>query len=74
MDVSYDLAGLSWVRLTACNEGDDMADSVEEEQMGIGVNLDQHHHAGCDDCEEANNVHDTDAVQDDVARASERLW
>ena len=60
--------------LTARNECDDMADSIKEEEMRIRVDLHQHHNAGCDDCKKADDVHDPNAIQDDVAWASERLW
>ena len=59
--------------LTACNSGEDMSDSVEEEELGRHRSLDKHDDAGRDNCQEANNVHHPDAVEDDVAWSSQRL-
>lgn len=60
-------------RLTARHERDDVADGIEEEEMRVGVDLDQHHDARGDDGQQADDVHDADAVEDDVARAGEGL-
>lgn len=48
-----------------------MADGVEEEELGDDKGLDQHDRAGDNDSYEADNVHDTDDVENDVARPSQ---
>lgn len=50
-----------------------MSDSVEEEELGGHGGLDEHDHTGCDHCQEPDDVHHTDAIQDDVARPGQRL-
>lgn len=60
-------------QLTACHQCDDMADSIEEEEMRVGINLDKHDHTRGDDCEEGDNIGHADAVQDDVAWTGQRL-
>ena len=44
-----------------------MADRVEEEEMRVGRGLDKHANICSYDGQEADNVHDTNAIQDDVA-------
>lgn len=48
-----------------------MADGVEEEELGDYKGLDQHDSAGDDDRYEADNVHDADDVENNVARPSQ---
>lgn len=50
-----------------------MSDSVEEEELGRNGGLDKHDDAGCDDCQESDDVHHADAIEDDVAWPSQRL-
>jgi hypothetical protein len=50
-----------------------MSDCVEEEELGRNGGLDKHDDAGCNDCQESDDVHHTDAVEDDVAWPSQRL-
>lgn len=59
--------------LTACDGSEDMSDGVEEEELGRNGGLDKHDDAGCDDCQESDDVHHADAVEDDVAWPSQRL-
>jgi hypothetical protein len=59
--------------LTACDSGEYVSDSVEEEELGRHRGLDEHDDAGRDDCQEGDDVHHTDAVEDDVAWPSQRL-
>jgi hypothetical protein len=59
--------------LTACDGGEYMGDSVEEEELGRHRGLDEHDDAGRDDCQEGDDVHHTDAIEDDVAWPSQRL-
>jgi hypothetical protein len=58
---------------TACDSGEYVGDSVEEEELGRHRGLDEHDDAGCDDCQEGDDVHHTDAVEDNVAWPSQRL-
>lgn len=51
-----------------------MADGVEEEELGDDKGLDQHDRAGDDDSYKADNVHNTDGVEDDVARPSQGFF
>ena len=53
--------------LTAGDCCEDVADGVEEEELGRHRGLDQHHDAGGDDGHQADYVHDTNAIEDDVA-------
>lgn len=48
-----------------------MADAVEKEELGDYKGLDQHDRAGDDDSYEADDVHDTNDVENDVARPSQ---
>jgi hypothetical protein len=50
-----------------------MGNSVEEKELGCNGGLDEHDDAGGDDCQEADDVHHADAVEDDVAWPSQRL-
>lgn len=50
-----------------------MAQCVEEEKMRVCIDLDQHHNARGDNGYEADDVHDPEAVEDDVAWAGQRL-
>lgn len=59
---------------TAGNQSNDMAESIEEEQVSVGVGLDQHHHTRRDDGEKANNVGHSNAVEDDVASTRQVFW
>lgn len=59
--------------LTACDGSEDMGDSVEEEELGRNGGLDKHDDAGCDDCQKSDDVHHTDAIEDDVTWPSQRL-
>jgi hypothetical protein len=54
--------------LTACNCSENVSDGVKEEELRRNGGL-----AGCDDCQESDDVHHTDAVEDDVAWPSQRL-
>lgn len=58
-------------KLTAQGGGDDMADSVEEEEFGDDEGFDEHREGGDDDGEEADDVHGADDIQDDVAWTSQ---
>ena len=53
--------------LTARDGGEDVSDSIEEEELRRHRSLNKHDNACSNDCKEANDVHDTDAVEDDVA-------
>jgi hypothetical protein len=59
--------------LTARDGGQDMSDSIEEKEPGGHGSLDKHDHAGCDHCQDSNDVHRADAIQDNVARSGQRL-
>jgi len=59
--------------LTACNCSENMSDSVEEEELGRNGGLDKHDDAGRDDCQESDDVHRSNAVEDDIAWSSQRL-
>ena len=50
-----------------------MSDGVKEEELGRNGGLDKHDNAGRDDCQESDDVHHTDAVEDDVAGPSQRF-
>lgn len=50
-----------------------MADRVEEEEMRVGRGLDQHADIRSYDCQEADHIHDTNAIQDDIAWTSQGL-
>ena len=47
--------------------------SIEEEELRAKKRLDNQDDAGCDDCQKANDVADSNGVQDDVAWSSSRL-
>lgn len=51
-----------------------MTDAVEKEELGDYKSLDQHDSAGNDDSYEADNVHDTDKVEYDVAWSSQGFF
>lgn len=53
---------------------DHVADGVEEEELGDDKCLNQHDRAGDDDSYKADNVHNTDGVEDDVARPSQGFF
>lgn len=59
--------------LTANEKRDNMAQRIKEEQMRVRINLNEHHHTGRDHSQEANDIHDTDSVEDDVAWSGQRL-
>lgn len=59
--------------LTACHRSEDVRDCIEEKELRGSRGLDEHEYAGRDDSHEANDVHDPDAVQDDVSWAGERF-
>ena len=59
--------------LTACDSSEYVSYGVEEEELGCNRGLDKHDDAGCDDCQESDDVHHADAVEDDVAWPSQRL-
>lgn len=59
--------------LTACDSGENMSDGIEEEELGRHRGLDKHDDAGSNDCKETDDVHDTNAVEDDVAWAGQRF-
>jgi len=50
-----------------------MSDSVKEEELGGHGGLDKHDYAGCDHCQEPDDVHHADAIKNDVARSGQRL-
>jgi hypothetical protein len=50
-----------------------MSDGVEEEELGRNGGLDEHDDAGRNDCQESDNIHHSDAVENDVAWPSQRL-
>jgi hypothetical protein len=58
---------------TACDSGEYVGYSVEEEELGRHRGLDEHDDAGRDDCQEGDDVHHTDAIEDDVAWPSQRF-
>jgi len=47
--------------------GEDVGDGVEEEELGGSGGLDQHDDAGGNYGQQTDDVHDPDAVEDDVA-------
>ena len=51
--------------------GEDVADSIEEEELGCDRCLDEHDDAACNDCQEPDDVHDANDVEDDVAWTSQ---
>ena len=51
-----------------------MSYSVEEEEFRANRSLHQHDDGTSDDCEQPDDVQDTDAVENYVARARQRLW
>ena len=57
--------------LTAKAGGDDMADSIEEEEFGDDKRLDQHHGRCDDDGQKPDNVHHAENVKDNVAWTSQ---
>jgi hypothetical protein len=59
--------------LTACDSGEYVSDSVEEEELGRHRGLDEHNDAGRDDCQEGDDIHHTDAVENNVAWPSQRF-
>lgn len=58
---------------TARNGSEHMSDGVKEEELGRNGGLDKHDNAGRDDCQESDDVHHTDAVEDDVAGPGQRF-
>ena len=50
-----------------------MADSFEEEHAGRSRSLDEHENASRDDGEEADDIHHTDCVENDVTWTSQRF-
>jgi len=58
--------------LTACDRSEDVSYGIEEEELGRNGSLDEHDDAGCDDCQEADDVHHADAIENDVARSGQR--
>ena len=57
-------------RLTTSDGCENMADSVEEEELRCYRRLHEHDNGTGDDCKKSNYVHDTDAIEDDVAWTS----
>jgi hypothetical protein len=47
-----------------------MSDGVEEEELGRNGGFDKHDDASCDDCQESDDIHHADAVEDDIAWTS----
>ena len=62
----YELLDVEGGKLTRGNGGDEMADSLEEEQAGRSRCFDEHKNAGGDNGEEANDVHHTDCIENNV--------
>ena len=50
-----------------------MADGVKEEELRSGRCLHKHDDAASDDCEKPDDVHDTDAVENNVAWPGQRF-
>jgi hypothetical protein len=61
-------------RLTADENREDMAHSVKEEELGFHGGLDEHNDTGRDHCQEADDVHDTNAIKNDVSWPCQRFW
>lgn len=59
--------------LTAGGGCDDVGDGIEEEEFRVGRDLDEHDDAGSDYCQQSDDVHNADTVEDDVAWAVEVL-
>lgn len=66
---SFDLSG----KLTASDCREDVGDGIEKEEFRRDRSLYQHNHAGSNDGQEADHVHDANAIEDDVAGTGERL-
>lgn len=73
MESVYVAAFVGTLEHTAGDGGEDMSDSIEEEELGGHRSLDKHDHAGGDDCQETDDIQDTDTVEDDIAWAGQRL-
>ena len=48
-----------------------MADCIEKEKLGNDESLDEHDGACGNDCYQADDVHDPDGIEDDVAWAGQ---
>jgi len=60
-------------RLTAQETCDDMADGVEEEELGDDEGFDNHDGGSSENEQEADKIHTTDGVQNHVASTSASL-
>jgi hypothetical protein len=65
--------GRSCQELTTDDDRCDMLASIEEEEFANDEGLDQHDRARCNDCQQTDDVEDTDDVQHDVTSAGEGL-
>ena len=54
------------IALTARTSCDEMADAVEEKELGDDECLDQHDRTCGDDGEEGDDIHDTDCIENYV--------
>jgi hypothetical protein len=59
--------------LTARNCSENMSDGVEEEELGRNGGFHEHNDAGGNNCQEADDVHHSDAIEDDIAWSGQRL-
>jgi hypothetical protein len=59
---------------TACDCGQNVCDSIEEEEFGCRGRLDEHDDAGSDHSQETDDVQPTDTIENDVAWTSKRFW
>jgi hypothetical protein len=73
VDVSKVSSVSCFVRLTACDSGQYMGNSIEEKELGRHRSLDQHNDAGSDDSQEADDVHHADGIEDDITWSGQRL-
>ena len=60
-------------RLTAGDSCENVADSIKEEKLRCHGCLDEHRHTSGNHCEESDDVHHTDSIEDNVSRACQRL-
>ena len=57
---------------TADDDFDDMSGSIEEEELAHDEGLDQHDRARRNDCQQTDDVHDSNDVEDNIASAGKR--
>ena len=58
--------------LTADDNFDDMSGGIEEEELADDEGLDQHDRTRRNDCQQTDDIHDSNDIEDDIAGTGER--